>query len=101
VIQPNPLFREVDVLDGRQHDAQSVLSPQDPANGRRNVPRRQAGGGDLIQQRREDVMVVAIDQRHVTLDSGERAGGIETREPAADDHDLWALRHTFIVLHGD
>jgi len=59
--------------------------PENPADRRRDVAGRQRGGGDLIEERLKDVVVVAIDKGDADGRSRERSCRIQTAEPAADD----------------
>ena len=70
-----------------QPDFQIVLPPQDPANRRRDVARRERGRRDLIEQRRKDVMVAAIEKEDVDRRPRERARGPQAAKPAANDDD--------------
>ena len=77
---------------GQQHVHIPVAS-QDPADGRRDVARRECGRGHLIEQRLEHVVIAAVHQRDVHGLPAQRLGGRETSEAAADDHDLWYTPH--------
>ena len=81
--------RQVDPLRLGQQHARVVVVAQHPADRRGDVARRQAGRGHLIQQRLEDVVIVAVDQRHSHRRAPERLGGKQPAEAAADDHDVW------------
>ena len=72
---------------GEQH-LDVALPPQDPADRRGDVPRRQRRHRDLIQQRLEDMMVAPIDQRDPHRRAAQRPRGIQAAETAADDHDM-------------
>ena len=74
------------------------LAAQHPADRRGDVARRQAGRGHLIQQRLEDVVVVAVDQRHAHRRAPERLGGNQPAEAAADDHDMRGAALTIEVV---
>ena len=64
------------------------LPPQDPANGRRDVAWRERGHRHLVEQRLEDVMVAAVDDRESNLRAPQRARRVEPAKAAADDHDM-------------
>lgn len=57
----------------KQHFDIALLA-QDVAQRRGDIRCRQAGGGDLIQQRLEQVMVLAVDQGDADAGIVERAG---------------------------
>ncbi len=69
-----------------QHVGVEMLAEQ-PADRRRDVARRQPGGGHLIEQRLEQVIVVAVDQRHSHAGRCQARGTCESAEPCADDDD--------------
>jgi|HubBroStandDraft_4_1064222.scaffolds.fasta_scaffold23502_4 hypothetical protein len=46
-------------------------------------------GRHLVQERLEQVVIVAVDERDTDVDVAQRPGGGETAEPGADDHDVW------------
>src|SRR5690606_2322731 len=48
---------------------------------------RKSGGGHLVQQRLEGVMVVPVDQHDVGWRTRQRAHGPQPGEPTADDDD--------------
>ena len=71
-----------------QQHTDIFLMTQHPANRRRDVAWRQRCRRHLIQQRLEEMVVVAIDQRDANRRVPERARGVEAAEPAADDDDV-------------
>ncbi len=50
-------------------------------------PSREHPGGDLVEQRLEEVVVGAIHHHHLDRRAAQRLGGEQAAEPAADDHD--------------
>src|SRR5215471_12764033 len=70
---------------------------KNPANRRRDVARRQRGRRHLIEQRLKDVMVVAIEQRHLHGRTGEHSRRVESSKATADDDDVRAHRPGAIV----
>jgi hypothetical protein len=62
--------------------------PEDPADRRRDVTRRQRGRGDLIQERLKDVVVVPVDQGDLDRGAPERPSRIQPAESPADDDDV-------------
>ena len=71
-----------------------ALATQDPADRRRDVTRRQRRRRYLIQQRLEDVMVAAIDERDLHGRPPERPRGIKASETTADDYHV-GIGHVF------
>ncbi len=64
-----------------------LLMPQDgPCRGG-DLRRRQAGGGHLIEQRLEQVMIEAVDHRDLGRCPGQGPGGGKAAESGADDDD--------------
>jgi len=70
---------------GHQH-RRIALPAQDVAQRRGDVGRRQTRRRDLVEQRLEQMMVAAIDQRDAHLRAREIARGPQARESATDDH---------------
>ena len=62
--------------------------PQDPADRRRDVAGRQRRRRHLIEQRLEQVVVVAVEERDAHRRTLQRLRGREPAEAAADDHDV-------------
>jgi hypothetical protein len=62
-----------------------------------DVARRQAAGGDLVQQRLKQVEIAAIDDGDVTFDVFEAKHAVDARE-AASDHDDTML--CVVAVHG-
>ena len=55
----------VDVLDLFHQHGRVLLAPQDAADRHGDLRRRQAGGRHLVEQRLEQMVVAAVDDRHV------------------------------------
>ena len=70
-----------------------ALIAQDVAQRRGDRRRGEAGGGHLVEQRLEQVMVAAIDQRDLDRRPLELAHGPEAGESAADDDDSLCFCH--------
>ena len=66
-----------------------AVTAQDPADRFRDVRGRQAGGGYLVEQRLEQVVVLTIDHRHPNRVAPQRLGRREPRESGTHDHDMW------------
>ena len=78
--------RRIHPRDAREHHGRILLVAQYPRDGRGNIGRRQAARRDLIQERLEEVLVAAVDQRHVDRRAGERLCGGEPAEARANNH---------------
>src|SRR5262249_11488730 len=74
----------------RQDDAGVPLSTNNPANRGRYVAWRQTRGGDLVKQRLEQVIVVAIDDGDVEGRRRQLFGGRKAAESCADNDDAGA-----------
>src|SRR5688572_7749734 len=76
------------------------LALENPAKRGGNVRGRECAGRHLIQKRLEQMKVAAVDERHVEASATKRAGRIQTRESAADDHNsvLRSGGHRFYSL---
>ena len=72
----------------RQQHVHVAVALHDAADGRGDVGRGQPGGGDLVEQRLEDVMIPPIQQRHAHRCAAERPRRVQSAEPAADDDDV-------------
>src|SRR5262245_3592250 len=82
--------RGIDPRDFRQDHLRVLLAPQDAADRRGDVSGRQPGGRDLIEQRLEEVIVVAIDDGDVERCSRQLLGRRQPAESRPDDHDARA-----------
>ena len=71
-------------------------SPDHPVDARRDVVGRDACGRNLVEQRREGVEVVLVDEGDVDLAFVERAGGGEAAEAGPDDDDVRPVHHRSI-----
>ena len=81
------LLRSGDRSDGPQHDLDIALAPEDPADRRGDIARAQRCRRHLVEQRLEQVMIVAIDQDHPNRGVAERPRGLQSAEATPDDHD--------------
>ena len=89
--------RHIDATDlGEQH-FDILLTPQDPPDRRGNVSRRQRRGGDLIQQRLEDVVIPAVEEGDLHVDTLKCTRRVQPSEPAPDDHHV----HVTTILRAD
>ena len=64
-----------------------LLALQDVAGRRRDLSCREDAGGDLVEQRLEEMVVRPVDERHLDRRVAEEPGREETAEAGADDHD--------------
>ncbi len=84
---------EIDAGDlGHGHLA-VLLVPQHRANRRGDMSRREGGGGHLIEQRLEDVMVAPVDDGHIHRRVRQGLGGGEAGEASANDDDARSRCH--------
>ena len=60
----------------------------DAADRRCDIGRRQRRGGDLIQQRLKQVIVVTVDERDREVAPGQRFRGRQSAKPRTDDDDV-------------
>jgi hypothetical protein len=85
---------QVQVLHLGQHDARVGLFPDHAAQRRRNEATRQDPGGDLIQQRLEQVVIGPVHDRDVDVGAGQGPRHPNPAEPGADDdHLVSSLAH--------
>jgi hypothetical protein len=78
---------EIDAVHLGQHHARVRLVAQNGADRLRDVRGRERRARDLVEQRLKQVVVVAVDDQHVSGGALERAGGEQSAEAATDDHD--------------
>jgi hypothetical protein len=78
---------EVDARHLRQNDVRVALVAQDVTQGRRDVSFREDPGRDLVEQRLEEMMRLAVDQGDVGGRAAKRLHGGEAGEAASDHHD--------------
>jgi hypothetical protein len=85
---------QVQVLHVGQHHARVGLLPDHAAQRRGDEAIGQDPGGDLIQQRLEQMVVGPVHDRDVDLGSGQGTRSPDPAEPAADDdHPVPSLAH--------
>src|SRR6266511_1697068 len=82
--------RSIDSRDLRQDHIRVVLPTENAANRRRDISGRQGGGRDLIEQRLEQMVIVAIDDGDVEGPLRQLLGSRQTAEPCSDDHNARA-----------
>ncbi len=99
-IEDEPARGQIHTLHVRQEDRDVGRTAHDGAKRDRDVRRIERGGGHLIQQRLEQMMVAPVQQRDPHGAIGQRSSGIQPAEAPADDHDVRAgigPRHTSMV----
>ncbi len=70
-----------------------MLGTQDRAKRLCDLARREGAGGDLVQQRLEEMEIAPIDEGHVEARVvAQVLGGVQAAEPAADDDDAVRCR---------
>ncbi len=89
---------EIHAGHGAQPHADVVVARADGPDGMGDVVRGQGGGGYLVEQGPESVVVVAVDQGDVDGGRGQAGEDVEPAEPAADDHHTGSNGHTPVVL---
>ena len=81
---------QVDVVDIAQQHLAVLVAFEDQAGGRCDIAGRQDSGGQLVEQRLEQVAGGLGDQGHVDVGPFEGLGSIESAETGADDDDAVA-----------
>ena len=82
---------EVHALHRRHAGLDVAVALHDAAGVRRDVLRREPGRGDLVEQRRERVEVVLVDDRDLDRRPRERLRRGDATEAGSDDHDVRQL----------
>ena len=100
VVEPHGLRFGVDADGLAQQHARVLLLAQDEAERLRDVRRRERAGRHLVEERAEEVVVAAIDQRDVDIGLAQRPGGVEPAVAAADDQDAVSLSHLVSLRSG-
>jgi len=83
-----PPRRQIDLLDLREHHSRVPLVAQDRADRLRDVRRRERRGCHLVEQRLEEMVVVAVDDQHVSGRARQCPRGEQAAETTTDDDDL-------------
>ncbi len=94
---PHRALLEVDVVDDAEQHAHIALLAEHRAQRRRDLPRRQHAGRDLVEQRLEQMLVVLVDQRDLDRLVLERLDGADAAEAAADDDDAVTVAEVGVV----
>ena len=90
---------EIDGADFHHPEVEVLLAAQNGAHRLRDLVGLEPCGRDLIQERLEEMVVVAIEQNDLNGSAAHRAGGTQAAEPRAHNHDSWddylvSLRHS-------
>ena len=91
VIEQHALVRRVDAGHGGEQGRDLGPAAQQIADRPGDLRGRQRGGGDLVEQRLEQMMVAPVDQRDADRRAGQAEGRLQPAETGADDHDAMAL----------
>ncbi len=81
------LARAIDGRDLAHHHARIALAPEQVAYRPGDVGGRETGGRDLVEQRLEQVVILAIDERDVGVEAAKTLGDGEAAESGPDDDD--------------
>jgi hypothetical protein len=60
--------------------------PDEPAHGLGDLAGVEQGGGNLVEQRSEEVVIVAVDEGHLDRQPTQPPGQRESGEPRPHDH---------------
>src|SRR5947208_3065841 len=77
----------IDTGNGAENHVRVCLAREDAADWRRDVGRRQGGRGDLVEQRLEQVIVAAINDRDIGVNPGEPCRHRKATKPCTDNDD--------------
>ncbi len=88
VVELDQAAIEVDRLHRRHGDLHVRLVPDDGAHAVGDVVGRQPGGGDLVEQGPEAVVVVPVDEGDVDRKGGQGPGGAQPAEACSHDDDV-------------
>src|SRR2546421_393684 len=87
VVGRDPAPREVDARDFDHAELEVRLAAQDTAYRLGDLLGLEAGRGDLVEERLEEMVIVPVEQHDVDRRSAERAGGPQAAEARAEDDD--------------
>ena len=94
-----PARTEIDAVDLAEENGGVALAAQDVADRRRDVPLGKQPGRRLVEQRREQVVVGAVDDGDVDVRVAQTLRRGESAVARADDYDAVATRMTVRVFH--
>jgi hypothetical protein len=94
-------FIDVEAIHISQQHVAIWLPRNNRSQRRRDIRRRKTAGGDLVEQRLEQMKVAAIDQRNLHVGTPQRPCCIQSAEAAADDYNAMLRRfgHPFLAFH--
>ncbi len=95
--EPHAPLRDVELRRLGEQDARVLLAVQDPSQRRGDLGSREPAGRDLVDERLEQVVVLAIDEGDVDIGAPQALDDEQPAEAAADHHDSSALCRR----HGD
>ena len=81
-----PVVR-VHAQDVREKDRHVSLPAHHPANRHGDVAHRQRGGGDLVQERLEEMVIRSVQKDDIDGLAPERTDGVQAAEPASQHDD--------------
>ena len=81
------LPRAINGSDFAHQHARIVLAPHQAAHGPGDVGWRKPGTRNLVQERLEKVVILAVNQRDIGVDTAQAVGGGEAAETRANDDD--------------
>ena len=91
ILEQHALFVCVDAVHTGEQRRDLLAVAQEMADRPGDFGGGERGGRDLIQQRLEQMMVAAVDQRDPHRRAGKAEGGLQPAETGADDHDMVRL----------
>ena len=97
-VEGHRLGVDVDAGDHRHVHRDVALAAEHAAHGVGDVVGVEPGGGDLVQQRLEQVEVVGVDDLDVDRRLGQSLGGGQTAEPGADHHHPVTVMNSLTVF---
>jgi hypothetical protein len=78
----------IDAFDLRHRHGDVRLTPEDLADRSRDVTRSEPRGGHLVEQRLEEMVILAIHQRDTHRRAAQGRDGCEAAEAAAEHDDV-------------
>ena len=91
VLEQHALLRRIHAGHRGEQGRDLGTAAQEIADRPGNFRGRQRGGGDLVKQRLEQMVVAAIDQRDADRRAGQAKRRLQPAETGTNDHDAMAL----------